>query len=626
MKIRELEAIDHGESTYNLRGKLWEHIIKRSEACFEKNAACREAIKTKEDLEKYAQFKREKFIERLGTIPYDATLPLCAEITGVIEEEKLTIENIVFQSRPKVYVTANLYLPKKRKAPCGAVLLQMGHSENGRFYDSYQKVARSIASAGLIVFAIDPVGQGERLSYFEDGSNKPTVPGATEEHQYTGDRCVLVGDSYARYFICDAMRAVDYMLTRPEIDGSKIGATGCSGGGTATTHMMLCDSRIAAAAPAAFLTNRREYLYSANPQDSEQIWMGATHDGFDHHELLACFAPKPTLVLTCKSDFFCIEGTDEIMDVCRRFWELYGNSNNLRTFSDDTVHGYSDNMAAAAAAFFAEVLNGEDRQTDKNDVYAIGEEKLWSSEKGQVILSFSNAKTIFEENKERLNELKSTSGAAEFILGRMNFQRKRVTLRLRKILDAKEFNNLLVQPLFWFSQPQMPQQALLFSNPEKAFKEIVVCLFDDGTNDLESNIDTIIKFCSEGKAALVVDLSGMGKSAPYDLNTIIPAKERFGILDVLTKDLYFLDDSLCALRLYEIDYVLKEVCGHFNSKGSIYAKGISANYARLMKIVYPELEIRTDNEGTTYEDVIYKKYYDDYNLPSIMLPGIAKYL
>ena len=623
MTFRELETIDHGHIHYNLRGKLWEHILKRSEVCFVQNAAARAQIHTKEDLDAYAAAMRKTFIQRLGGIPYDSTLPLQAEITGTVEEPGLRIENIVFQSRPNVYVTANLYLPEKRKTPCGAVLLQMGHAERGRFYDVYQKVARSIASAGVIVFAIDPMGQGERLSYFEDGC--PSVDGNTTEHQYTGDRCVLLGDSLARYFISDAMRAVDYLLTRPEVDGSKIGATGCSGGGTATAHLMVCDSRIAAAAPAAFLTNRREYLYSGNPQDSEQIWLGATADGFDHYEVLACFAPKPALVLTCDSDFFCVEGTEDLMAVCARFWELHGQKDGLRRFSDDTVHGYSMPLAAAAAAFFARVLNGEDCQTDPQAIRSINEKLLWATPKGQVVLSHPDAKTVFEENKERLQEIRCTEGAAKFIRERMDFMRQRVPLRLRRIIPATTADGLQVQPLLWFSQPQMPQQGLLFSQTP-TFTEIVLCLWDKGTDDLESHEETIRDICQSGKAALVVDLSGMGKCKPYELNTLFPATERFGVLDVLTKDLYCLDDSLCALRLYELDYALKEVCSYFHCKGSIYAEGLSCRYAQLLKIIYPALDVRTAKEGTTYEDIAFKKYYSDHNLSAIMLPGIGKYI
>lgn len=623
MTFRELETVDHGHIHYNLRGKLWEHILKRSEICFAKNAAVREEIRTREDLDAYAAAMRESFVSRLGGIPYDSTLPLQAEITGVLEEPGLRIENIVFQSRPKVYVTANLYLPEARKTPCGAVLLQMGHAENGRFYDVYQKVARSIASAGVIVFAMDPMGQGERLSYFEDG--RPAVAGNTTEHQYTGDRCVLLGDSLARYFISDAMRAVDYLLTRPEVDGSRIGATGCSGGGTATAHLMVCDPRIAAAAPAAFLTNRREYLYSGNPQDSEQIWLGATADGFDHYEVLACFAPKPTLVLSCDSDFFCVEGTEDLMAVCSRFWALFGKQEALQRVSDDTVHGYSMPLAAGATAFFARVLNGEERKADPQAIRSMDEKLLWATPKGQVVLSYPDAKTVFEENRERLQEIHCAEGAGDFIRERMNFMRQRVPLRLRKIIPAATASGLQVQPLLWFSQPQMPQQGLLFTQ-DPAFTEIVVCLWDKGTDDLESHEEAIREICRSGKAALVVDFSGMGKCKPYELNTLFPATERFGVLDVLAKDLYCLDDSLCALRLYELEYVLKEICSYFHCKGSVYAEGLCCRYGQLLKIVKPELDVHSAKEGATYEDIVCKKYYCDHNLSGIMLPGIGKYI
>lgn len=115
MTFRELEAIDHGHIHYNLRSKLWEHILKRSEVCFAKNAAVREQIRTKEALDAYTSAMWERLIDRLGGIPYDSTLPLQAQITGTVEETGLRIENIVFQSRPNVYVTANLYLPVTRK-------------------------------------------------------------------------------------------------------------------------------------------------------------------------------------------------------------------------------------------------------------------------------------------------------------------------------------------------------------------------------------------------------------------------------------------------------------------------------------------------------------------------------
>ena len=160
MNIRRLELNDPGQSYYNLRDKLSNHVIKRSEEAFKKAAEVRQGIKTKEEFEEYIKDMRAFFIDSLGSIPYDKNLPLNAKTTGVIEEDGLKIEKVIFETRPNVYMTGNLYIPEKRKEPCGAVLFQIGHADTGKTHPQYQRVARTIASAGLIVFIIEPVGQG----------------------------------------------------------------------------------------------------------------------------------------------------------------------------------------------------------------------------------------------------------------------------------------------------------------------------------------------------------------------------------------------------------------------------------------------------------------------------------
>ena len=195
---------------YTLSEKLWAHVTKRSEKAFEKAAERRAQIKTKEEFEKYVKEMREFFIESMGGIPYDSTLPLNAKTVGVIEEENLTIEKVIFEARPNVYVTANLYLPKKRKDPAPAVLFQIGHGHDGKADTQYQRVARAIASCGLIVLVMDPVGQGERFSYYEPAINTLMIPSTIWDHMYAGEACVLVGDCIVRYFI--AMLCVQLII------------------------------------------------------------------------------------------------------------------------------------------------------------------------------------------------------------------------------------------------------------------------------------------------------------------------------------------------------------------------------------------------------------------------------
>ena len=119
-------------TSYNLRDKLSAHVLERSAAAFDASDARRAAISTPEALTAYAGEMRSRFIDALGGIPYDPSLPLQAQVTGTIPGPVFDIEKVIFQARPGVYVTANLYLPHERRKPCGAVLFCPGHSNEGK--------------------------------------------------------------------------------------------------------------------------------------------------------------------------------------------------------------------------------------------------------------------------------------------------------------------------------------------------------------------------------------------------------------------------------------------------------------------------------------------------------------
>ena len=626
MSIHSLENFDLRENIYSLQDKLWQHVEKRSGECFERAEKVREAISNPEELSQYIKKQREDFIKSLGGIPYDKTLPLNSKTTGVTEEDGLTIENIIFESRPNVYVTANLYIPKKRKDPCPAVLFQVGHAIKGRMYSQYQRVARTIASFGLIVLAIDPVGQGERLSYYEPLLGKEMIPATTSDHQYAGEQCVLCGDSIARYFIADAMRAIDYLETRKEVDNEKIGATGSSGGGTATCHMMLCDERIKAAAPGTFVTTREDYLYAGGPQDSEQIWHGATQRGFDHQDFLLSFAPKPALILAVESDFFPIEGARKTLEAAKRFYGMFGKEENIKISADESMHSYTDNLALYAGEFFARVLCGENARRDESiSAEALPEEKLCATKSGQVSIDFPDAQFVYQENLKRLKESDVPFlPKKDFILEKVNMYRKEVPLALRKFSVFNE-RGLNVVPYMWFSQERMPNYGLLFSAFDKKPKEVVICLWDKGTDSLEEHIYSIRKICDDNKAAFVIDLSGMGKCKPYLLDTTFSSKEQFGVLNKLTKDLFFLGDSLCALRVFELRYLIKNVCKKLELIPSLYAEGVCGAYARLYGEIDEEIKVSLHAPVPDYDELVSRKYYEDYNIAGALLPGIAKY-
>src|SRR5207245_1315600 len=106
-----------------------------------------------------------------------------------------------------------------------AILSPCGHSENGRMYDTYQRLYAGLATRGYVVLAIDPLGQGERLQYPDPATGRSRVGGCTSQHTMAGNQCLLLGLNLANYMVWDSIRALDYLCSRPEVDPARIGAT-----------------------------------------------------------------------------------------------------------------------------------------------------------------------------------------------------------------------------------------------------------------------------------------------------------------------------------------------------------------------------------------------------------------
>lgn len=610
---------------YGTKGKLLGYARNKVVTKIKEAEDKRALVDTQEKHKEYVDFMRAKYIENLGYIPYDKTYPLNEKKVGEIVEDDLTIEKVVFESRKGVYVTANVYVPKNREEKSAAVIFVLGHAEHGKACDRYQKVARRIARQGLIVLIYDPTGQGERLNYAERSLKAPMVPATTKDHTYFGSQCLLTGGSPAGYFIADAMRAIDYLESRPDVDSERIGLTGSSGGGTMTCHMMVCDDRIKAAAPGTFFTGREIYMMAGEPQDAEQIWLNSLDYGFDFPDILGCFAPKPCMILAVEYDFFHIEGTEEAIEQSKKFWKLYG-SDELHLAVDKSVHAYTDVLADNSARFFGRLFDTDYKNNIRIDV-SLPIEDLWCTDSGQVVFDFEDAITVHDENKKRSKELFGVykDKAREFLTEKMNFGRDGISLHLKYYTDAVYENGLKYVPMMWFSQRHLPNCAYLISDfktdkPDK----ITVLLTDNGTKDLEHNIYKIRKLIKGGNAVLVVDLSGMGQNGPEGQD-FVEAKGQHGYYFDVNMNLMLCGDSICALHLYEISKMIKMLKEHYTDDISIYAEGRMANVAGLYSLIDNSVDI-VKGEYESYSEIIENKYYENYNLSEIILPGIIKYI
>lgn len=291
-------------------------------------------IRTREDAERRKVFVRKTILSLIGGLP-DYAGPLNPRITGEIRATGYSIEKVLFQSLPGFYVTANLYKPAQQGRFPG-VLLQAGHTQEGK--PEGQRLAANLALKGFVVLATDPVGQGEREQTYDPRVDKALAGWSVPEHIQAGAQNILIGQSVARYFIWDAKRALDYLVSRPDVDADRLGAVGCSGGGALTTFIGALDPRVKAVAPACYVNSYRVLFAGPNP-DSEMSFPNLLASGLDMADFVELSAPTPWLILETDGDYFTPEGARMVYKEARRWFGLYGAEDKVAFFLGGGPHG-----------------------------------------------------------------------------------------------------------------------------------------------------------------------------------------------------------------------------------------------------------------------------------------------
>jgi dienelactone hydrolase len=293
-------------------------------------------IRTVADAERRKQWVRERLLEILGGLP-DYNGPLNPRITGRIPTESYTIEKVIFESLPCFFVTANLYRPNQ-PGRYPAVLIQAGHTQEGKAEP--QRASANLALKGFVALCFDPIGQGEREQTYDRQLKGPVAGWSTNEHIQSGAQSRLIGEGLGRYFIWDAKRALDYLLSRPEVDATRVGAAGCSGGGALTTFIGALDARLKAVVPACY-PNSYRLLFAGPDPDSEMSFPNFLFQGLDVADFVELSAPTPWLIQATEHDYFVPEGARLVYAEARRWYSLYGAEDNVHflVFSPTGIFG-----------------------------------------------------------------------------------------------------------------------------------------------------------------------------------------------------------------------------------------------------------------------------------------------
>ncbi|HNR41636.1 MAG TPA: alpha/beta hydrolase family protein [Bacteroidales bacterium] len=354
---------------------------------------------------------RKKLEDIIGDFP--AKTPLNAKVTGVIRRDGYRIEKIIFESFPGFYVPGCLYIPEKIKGRIPAVLHLMGHNQESFRNELYQVISYNLVKKGMVVFAIDPPGQGEHVQQYDPEIGFSSVGYSVEEHNYLGNWCFLSGYSSAKYFIWDALRAIDYLVSRREVDSERIGVTGFSGGGTITSYIGALDERVKVAVPCSWSNANRRLIETKGIQDAESHLYHGLMNGISNEDLIELRAPRPTLLtFVSRDEYLCLQGAREAYTEALGAFRAFGRPDNLVLVEDDSKHWLTPKIRHAIYSFF---IKHFDLKVDPAEIEAdiLPREQLAVTPTGQIA-TFIEGKMIFDLNKEITADL----------LGRLENSRK----------------------------------------------------------------------------------------------------------------------------------------------------------------------------------------------------------
>jgi hypothetical protein len=250
------------------------------------------------------------------------------------------------------------------------------------------------------------------------------------------------------------------------------------------------------------------------------------------------------------------------------------------------------------------------------------------------------ARAVHEENQDRLKALERgrrglsdavrRRRALAWLKTRIGGQRERVPANLRCHQRIFRIAEILVDLGGWWSQKGVLNEGLLFRHYTAAGQTVpvTVAVWDGGTGVLSRHWDWIRAVCGEGRAVLVADVTGVAGGEPNSLNLRQP-QEPYGAIHKFNDDLIWLDDSLCAMRAWDVSRVpdaLAEWPGVDARDLRVYAHGRSGVYAELAAAVEPrlaEVEVREPMPG--FADWVRARLYEQAGCRAFVLPGVLGY-
>lgn len=370
---------------------------------------CLADIRSLEDWTSKRSEYRRQLAEMLGLDPMPERTDLKAVITGKLENEFFTVEKVQFQSRPGLYVTGDLYLPKHTDKPAPAVLYVCGHGQvkkNGVSLGNktaYQHHGGWLARNGFVCLTIDTIQLGE-IEGIHHGTYR-------EGMWWWNSR----GYTPAGVEAWNGIRALDYLQSRPEVDGEKLGVAGRSGGGAYSWWIAALDERVKAAVPTAGITDLENHVVDGVVEGHCDCMFMVNTYRWDYPQVAALVAPRALLLTnTDKDTIFPLDGVVRVHRKVRDIYRLYDAEKQLGLQISEGPHKDIQELQVAEFHWFNRFLKGEDAPVENTGIKYFEPEdlKVFESLPADEITSHIHdsfvaaAKSKVPEDKEELARMR----------------------------------------------------------------------------------------------------------------------------------------------------------------------------------------------------------------------------
>lgn len=591
------------------------YLAKRLNALAARWDDVRNSIKSVQQAEARNDYVRKSTQQMIGAFP--ARTPLNAVVTKVLERDGYRIENVMYESRPNFWVTSILYVPTIAKGPFPGIFSPNGHYEDAGREPSYQEAHLDLVKSGFVVLSPDPIGQGERRQFW-DSTSKKWSGSTIDEHSIFGQLLWLVGESLAQYKIWDGIRGIDYLQSRSEVDSSRIGCTGHSGGGRESLWVSLLDSRVKCTAciePTGYhlwpvTAPPGAYLY---PGDAEHDWFPAASLGIDSCDLFQAIAPRPLLI---GIETYADEKFQLAAKHVRARYELFNAEKKFATVEATDAHYWTDKLRLAATDWFCRWFYDHPGPTDEPHLVIEPVANLFCTPTGSLIDSRQGdtLQSILLRKQEALPPSRPIPTSPSELASYSRDIKKLVStsLRYKKTDQPVAVRHLATTPRVGFHI-----EKLEFLSEQEIYIPVWAFIPDErksGARPIlylgDTDAETVgypesgwgDELARKGHVVFAIDVRGMGQTRPLHHSHFEnrPLSNLFDVEAALAYGAWAMDESLLGMRVRDVIHSVEFASSRPDIKLSelvVIGSGMGALWGLYAALLEPRIEFVIADSG-----------------------------